>query len=191
MIGIGEFSRALTGAWRLARLDPGGMLDFNSTISGFWRSFWAAVILSPAFLWMSATEFANLSPPVEATRFMAANMIAYVVGWTAFPLAMYHVARWIGREDRYVGYIVAYNWSAIIRVLVVLPTQILAMHSPDSAWMWEMPSVLASAWILFYAGYIARVALDISIPQAIAIVLGDVVLTMMIVQIETGIIFPP
>ena len=45
----GETLRALYGAYRLARLDAGGMAYFDSSIGGFWRSFFAAVLVVPFY----------------------------------------------------------------------------------------------------------------------------------------------
>lgn len=44
-----EIATALYGAYRLARLDPQGMQYFDLSIGGFWRSFFAAVLMAPFF----------------------------------------------------------------------------------------------------------------------------------------------
>ena len=45
-----EIVASLYGAWRLMRLDPTGMTYFNLSADGFWRSFFAAVIVAPAYV---------------------------------------------------------------------------------------------------------------------------------------------
>jgi len=41
--------------------------------------------------------------------------IAYVISWVAFPLLILPVARQLRREDRFLPFMVAYNWSQIRR----------------------------------------------------------------------------
>jgi len=45
-----EMMYALYGAYRLARFDAGGMRYFDASIDGFWRSFFAAVLIAPFYL---------------------------------------------------------------------------------------------------------------------------------------------
>ena len=44
-----EVLRSLYGAYRLAFLDQSGMAHFNLSVDGFWRSFFAAVLVAPGF----------------------------------------------------------------------------------------------------------------------------------------------
>ena len=43
-----EVLSALYGAYRLAWFDVSGMTFLNLTVEGFWRSFFAAVLVAPA-----------------------------------------------------------------------------------------------------------------------------------------------
>ena len=43
-----EIAYGIYGAWRLARLDVTGMEVFDRTVAGFWKSFFAAVLVAPA-----------------------------------------------------------------------------------------------------------------------------------------------
>ena len=45
-----EVASSLYGAWRLACLDESGMGYFNISVEGFWRSFFAAVLLAPVYM---------------------------------------------------------------------------------------------------------------------------------------------
>ena len=42
-----EVIRSIYGAWRLPWLDRSGMGHFNLSVDGFWRSFFAAVLVAP------------------------------------------------------------------------------------------------------------------------------------------------
>src|SRR5690348_16709460 len=39
--------------------------------------------------------------------------IGYVIAWSAFPLIMLGVTRWIDRARRFVDFMVPYNWSQV------------------------------------------------------------------------------
>src|SRR5512146_3154253 len=106
-----EFQLALGGALRLAVGDRGGLGFFDASVDGFWRSFRAALICYPLYLALVGfgTEPAAWSGGGAATV-LAVKTIAYAISWVAFPLAMLTVARWFGREDRFLAFMVAYNW---------------------------------------------------------------------------------
>ena len=66
------------------------------------------------------------TPIAGPLRVFLVESIAYVIGWVAFPLAMVYVARALGREKRYVNYIVAFNWAQVPQVLLFLTGAVLA-----------------------------------------------------------------
>ena len=119
MIATPEIVSSLTGAVRLALGDTGAMSCFNRTIEGFWNSFFAAVLAAPGYLALALLSFEE-TPIADPLRVFLVESIAYVIGWVAFPLAMVYVARALGREKRYVNYIVAFNWAQVPQVLLFL-----------------------------------------------------------------------
>ena len=44
-----NMATSLYGAYRLARADKSGLNYFDASIDGFWRSFFAAVVIAPLF----------------------------------------------------------------------------------------------------------------------------------------------
>ena len=54
---VTEIAYALYGAWRLARLDSGGMGYFDRSIAGFWKSFFAALLVAPGHILLLVIEF--------------------------------------------------------------------------------------------------------------------------------------
>ena len=56
MITAREVSYGLFGAWRLAHLDRRGMEYFDTSIDGFWRSFWAAAWAMARSRWTPTTR---------------------------------------------------------------------------------------------------------------------------------------
>lgn len=116
---LSETTTGLYGALRLLRGDEGGLAYFDASYEGFWKSFFAAVLVLPGFV-----AFAYFDPrPITAgpLRIVVVEASALVIGWTAFPLVMYHITRAIDREARFRLHIVAYNWSQAIQIVIALP----------------------------------------------------------------------
>ncbi|CAA7616454.1 conserved membrane hypothetical protein [Magnetospirillum sp. LM-5] len=171
MITADEIARGITGAWLLAKRNPAGIEWFDDSDDGFLKSFWAAVLVAPAFLGLDllAGEFADAGP-----RQLAVKLIAYVIDWTAFPLVMFYIAATLGRGGQWARYVVAYNWSAVVQVGILFPVAVLATLAPMAA-----TALLAQALtilMLIYRAFVAHVALKVNLGTAAGIVLLDVLL---------------
>jgi hypothetical protein len=167
MVSSREAVASLFGAWRLARLDPRGMSCFNATEEGFWHSFVAAVICAPAYAVVVALDYAHTPLMVSDARLVSVYAIGYVINWTAFPLAMSWATRLLDREQFYVRYVVALNWTKVLESMLFLPARALATTNVD--WFTVLPGL--TAFIVFgYQWYVARTALKISGSQAVAVV---------------------
>ena len=179
MITAREVSYGLFGAWRLAHLDPRGMQYFDTTIEGFWRSFWAAAIAAPAFALMVALKLSVRTFEVDLLRFVMVEAIGYVILWTAFPLAAWYLLLALGRANRYPGYIVAYNWATVLQFVVTLPIAALiaanGLPTPITAFL--RLAILAA--LLYYQYFVARTALEVDMPIAAGLVLTDLVLSVL------------
>jgi hypothetical protein len=179
MLTARDLSHGLFGAWRLARLDRGAMAYFDATIDGFWKSFWAAAIVAPAFVVMTAFSLSQANLP-ERFGFVEIALVEasrYVIAWVAFPLLMTTVADLLQRGERYVGFIVAYNWAQVVEMAVVLPVFLFVVASglpasePNAYY-----TVLFFAITLYY-WFIARTALQISGWAAGAVVILNLTLS--------------
>jgi hypothetical protein len=168
---------ALTGLWRLARGDHGGLLCFDRSIDGFWRSFRAAVLGYPLYLLLLAMRVAAADwQNAGVLRIVTVETIGYVISWTAFPLAMLSVARRIGRADRYFDFMVPYNWYQLPQsALFVLVGLVSANGSPDSSTA-QAVTIVAAAAVLGYEWYLARVALETTRSAAALVVFVDLAL---------------
>jgi hypothetical protein len=172
-----EVQLAVGGALRLARGDRRGLGFFDASIDGFWRSFRAGLICYPLYLLLLSFRIAGsrwaASGPVPI---LAVETIAYVISWVAFPLLMLSLARWLNRDDRFLPFMVAYNWSqipqAVLFVLIGLDGA-TGLLPPPVVQVAGMLSVIA---VLVYQWFIARVALAVTGAQATLVVIIDVVL---------------
>ena len=172
-----EVQLAVGGALRLARGDPRGLGFFNTSIDGFWRSFRAAVICYPFFLILlgfrvstARWEAAGLMPVVIV------ETIGYVISWVAFPLLMLPLSRWLGREERFLPFMVAYNWSQVPQTALFVILAVGAASGLLPRALSQFADLAAAVAVLLYEWYIARVALAVSSSQAVPVVLLDLVL---------------
>jgi hypothetical protein len=172
-----EVQLAVGGALRLAIGDRRALGVFDASIDGFWRSFRAGLICYPFYLLL-------LSFRIDGSRWEASGVapilvvetIAYVISWVALPLLILPLSRWVGREDRFLPFMVAYNWSQIpqtgLFVLVGLDRW-SGLLTPSAGALAGLLSVVAA---LAYEWYIARVALAVTGAQATLVVIIDLLL---------------
>jgi len=188
MVSSKEIFAALYGAYRLAHFDDQGMRYFDTTIPGFWRSFFAAVLVAPLYLVLLLVRYPTLVNEVPLGRFVAIELIAYVIAWVAFPLIMVSVAKAIDREDNFIRYIVAYNWAAVLQNGLYLPIAIMASSGvlPEAAA--TTLGLLALLAIVIYTWFITRTALDIQSGMAAGIVGLDFLLSVIINAIADGVV---
>jgi len=124
-----NMATSLYGAYRLARADKSGLNYFDASIDGFWRSFFAAVVIAPLFALFLIVRYSFGEFDASPFRYLMVESISYVIAWVAFPLLMFYIAQAIGREEQYIRYIVAYNWASVWQNFVYIPLAVLDVFS--------------------------------------------------------------
>jgi hypothetical protein len=180
MLRLAEIGPAFYGAWRLARFDVNGMRYFDSSIEGFWRSFQVAVLVAPLMVALVALDLSGMRVEAGWFRIVAGETIAYVISWVAFPLAAFYIVRLVDREDRYLGFIVAYNWSTLIQIAVLLPAAALSHRGVLPAGLGGVIALGSQIALLVYEWFIVRTALNLASIAAAGIVLIDVIISVLI-----------
>ncbi len=179
-----EVQLAVGGALRLAVGDRRGLGYFDLTIDGFWRSFHAAVLCYPLYLLLlafrvSSEHWAQSGVPT----ILVVESIGFVITWTAFPLLILPLARLFGRENRFLPFMVAYNWSQLPQTVLFALVGLdgaSGLMSPAAAAFAQLASAVA---VLIYEWYIARVALLVTGAQATVVVTVDLVLSTLLGRI--------
>jgi hypothetical protein len=180
MITAGEISRALFGAWYLARFNANGMTLFDNTVEAFWRSFWAAAIVLPAYAVLLMLRYSGATMGVGPGTAFFINSIAYVIDWMAFPFAMFYIAPMFNRDQWYCRFIVAYNWSVVLQMTLMLIVSLTVASGIVSAAIGYWATAIALIYILVYKGFIAHVALQATWAGAAGIVFLDFCLSLML-----------
>ena len=98
-------------------------------------------------------------------------------GFLAFPFALFHLTKVIGKEQRFVAAVVALNWSAVWQLAVLLPAVVLAKTGILPAGFGDLLAVVAFVFVLVYFGFVALTVLETSVPAAAVVVLLDFVLS--------------
>jgi hypothetical protein len=182
-----EVVYGLFGAWRLALRDPQGMSYFNRSVTGFWHSFFAAVLVAPGYVVLVALDLVDQTLDAGWLRVLLVEAIAYVITWTAYPLVMHAITQAFDLLPRFIGYIVAYNWAKVIQMAALLPIALLGA-SGFLGGFGDLLVLIATIVLLLYDWYIARVSLEIPGIAAAGIVGIDLVLGVVILGIAEGMI---
>ncbi len=175
-----EIVASLIGASRLARFDADGLAYFNDSVTGFWRSFFAAAIIAPFFMILLILRVATDETDLSVPRYLALEAIAYVIAWVAFPLVMAYLARIMELQSRYFKYLTAYNWCGVIQNAVYLPIAILAYAGVIGDDLANTLALLALIWILAFTWFVTRNALELPAGTAAGIVGLDFLLGLVI-----------
>lgn len=134
---------SLSGAWDVMNGRAEGLRKLDITIDGFWRSFGAIALILPVAIIALASERVALQAVsgvalVQTGGYVLLRLIAIIVDWLAFPAILALLARPMGIAARFVPYIVARNWAAVLvafmfavphlfHALGVLPTGMLSI----------------------------------------------------------------
>ncbi|HUI35028.1 MAG TPA: hypothetical protein VLX67_05865 [Stellaceae bacterium] len=181
---------ALAGTLRLARGDPGGMACFDTSIDGFWRSFRAALLCFPFYIILLSFPIRLGDGPiieVDAGRFYAVETIHFVISWVAYPLVVLPIADFFGRGDRFLAFMIAYNWCQVPQTVMFAAIALLGgagVLSPHA--MLSVDLILGIA-ALVYEWYVARVGLAVTGPRAALVIVADVVLAIVLSHISRAI----
>ena len=126
------------------------------------------------------------APDLDLWTVLVVETIHYVIAWVAFPLLMLPLVDWLRRGDRYFGFMVVYNWCQLPQMAVFAAVALVGatgVLSPDGVLTADLIVGIAT---LVYEWYVSRVALAISRPKAVLVIVVDVVLAAVLSHISTS-----
>jgi hypothetical protein len=173
-----EVLSGLYGAYRLAWFDASGVGHFNLTVEGFWRSFFAAVLVAPAYAILVGMQLSGDADELNLALVLLAEVIGYVLAWCAFPLVAIVLTRLLGLDRNYVALIVAVNWSSVLQTGAFLAVVLLGLIMPPG--LSTLIVTLTTLAILIYQWFVIRTSLQSTGGIALMLLLVDLVITSMI-----------
>ena len=175
MPSLAEIVRALYGVWLIARRDPRAVLLFDDSVRGFWQSFFAAVIALPAYAvnagidgWSGDGASLGIGGAIQ-------KLEIYVILWIAYPLAIWFVLQSFNRTERFMRYVVAYNWAAVPVAYLLMAGSLLDFADILPSAIPDSMTLYAYVVAFIYMSELTKRALDIGAGIAIGVVLFDVV----------------
>ncbi|PSJ57852.1 transporter [Pseudaminobacter soli (ex Li et al. 2025)] len=126
-----DIQRFMVGAWRLMTGKRDGLSLLDISADGFWNSFFAIIIALPPLIvdWVATANELSDDPAATASRFSYLLRLAVIeMGVWILPLiALALAAPLAGIRDRFVQYVVAFNWGSAILAWLVLPAALLKL----------------------------------------------------------------
>jgi hypothetical protein len=174
-----EVSYALYGTWRLVRMDPTGLVFFERSVEGFWRSWWSLAFTYPAGLVISGIHASPEWQESGLLRVALLQAIGSVIGYAAYPLIALTLTRFIDRSAQFFDYIVAYNWSQVPLSALFLVVSALEGAGLFGGHGWIALQAALAGWCAYHT-YLALVSLRAGAVPAVALVVIDVVLGVLI-----------
>ena len=183
-----EIVYGLYGAWRLAHLDKSGLAYFDDSDEGFWKSFFAAALIAPAYAIEVFSGPLGLGATDSPLRLFLVHLLAYSLTWTVFPVVLYPICKEIGREAAYVRFVVAYNWARVVQLLVKVPALAIVGLGvlPDGAAL--LLQFTVHMLVLAYQWFVARTALDVGGWPAAGVVALDLVILLVLGMLMFGMV---
>ena len=170
-LSLGYIRRQIGAAARLARGDASAMRDLDQTADGFFRSFFAAALVLPIYVFqrklMAETALAGgagvpfLPAPELAFKFVLIESLSYALQWTVFPLVMAGLTRFLRIDKRYVPFVVAFNWSSVVASAVSLAPYMLYIAGIASPGITDLLSAATGCFIIYYFCLVAVLALEV------------------------------
>jgi hypothetical protein len=173
-----EVLRSLYGTWRLARMDVSGMQHFNLSVEGFWRSFFAAIIIAPGYALLVVQRTLDREESYDLGSTVVVESIAYLAAWAAFPLVAVVLTQLLGLGRHYVELIVAVNWAAVLQIAAFLAAVALSLILP--AGLGALLLAIVTGALMLYQWFVMRTALQTTGGVALAFVLVDLLISTVI-----------
>lgn len=174
MIALAEILRGLAGATRIIRFDASARDWYDDSLEAAKRSFWAALLGLPFDLLTRIVP----SPTAPERGFdPVVDLLGYVIGWTAYPLAAFYLTRTLGVHGRYPRYLAAYNWLGVVQLALFAPLLALIRLSGDTGDATAIVGLGIMALSGAYLFFTARIFLAVPPHQAFGLVVVDYGLT--------------
>lgn len=115
------------------------------------------------------------APEASLGRIALVFVAIFAVRWLAYLVVIAEMSEMIQRGENFIAYAVAYNWSQVIRIAILLPAvAIFAVDGPDGSGWGIAVFYAAQVGMWAYSWAIARLALDATRRAAVGTVMVEV-----------------
>ena len=180
MISFRELKHSISGILLLVRFSPQGLDYFENNLPAFWRSYWAAIFSFPLYIGIIILQTPNSMILVGPLNSVIIYIAAYLLGWFSMPFIMFYVCRSINREDNFYQFFIVYNWATLFQITFMAAITICTKLNIFHPSIGGVLIFIAIAMILIYHAYIAHLALAVSRLGALAIVILDLTIGLLI-----------
>jgi len=175
-----EIFSSLYGAYRLALFDENGLSFFNISVEGFWRSFFAAVLIAPFYMLSIGQDFLTPNGGFSFWAVMV-HLFTYGASWVLFPLVAFFAADLLNLGHRFTALVVAVNWSSVLTFgLLAMGVGFVTLVQQALA---DLALIVLTAGLIVYHWFVIKTALETTAAVAIAFVLFNFLLGAMLNQI--------
>ena len=167
-----EAVRGLKACWRLVCMDEDGLDDLDLSSDGFWNSFAAIFLVAPLSLYASSASARLATPPQPAPHWLE-DFASLAFLWVLWPWIMVTVSGLLDRQQNYVRYVVASNWSSVYPMTAIVFVLLLQQLGIVGVVAGSLLALAISLWWLYFAWYIAKTALEVAPLTAALLVAGE------------------
>ena len=151
-----EVRQSLAGAIHLMRRDVAGLQFFNLTEEGFWRSFFAIILVLP-MLFVAESGLGEGSAPLSAR--LARSSVNLVLHWMIFVSVALPICRAAGFGHLYMPFITVYNWCSVVGTSLLMAPALLTYSGILGFEAGHLFAFAVSVFIIFYLWFAAKTAL--------------------------------
>ncbi len=187
MLHRDEIIRSLTGAWELFLDRSDAMRFFDVSSDGFWRSFYAIILIVPAYTLIAISERTRiLAEPIIAagfddSAFIINKSIALGLDWITLPIVLALAAPALGINRTYAAFVVARNWCAVLSTTLLGVLHLMFLLGIVGSSAASIMALVLLVVVIRYNFLIARRALGVDVGLAILVVVGDIAISLAIV----------
>ena len=188
-----EIAYRVFGSWLLARFDRRGVQYFDESTQAALRSFFAAVLVAPAFAVINLVYFSRSELVTEEPAPVVVLVFAlyYCLLWVAPAVIFHRICLVIDRESAFFRFLSANNWTSVIVLHLELLVVLFNASGIVPGAVTPLLTLIAYAYVLTYQWFITRHCLDVTPLAAVGFVVLQFIIGYLVSNIATGVIFQP
>ena len=172
MTSVSTVGLGLHAALRLAHGRADGVVLVPGDRKTIVRSFWSVLFCLPLVVCRLVMSWAGAGFPADAFHLVGREVMIFVLGWLVFVEITHRLAPLLGRAERWGRFIAVWNWCNVIEgALIVVGGLPGLLGAP--AIIDQVAVLITVGWALWLEWYATRLVLGVGALPAVALVLLD------------------